>query len=298
MNRVKTTLLAAGLSLAMAFTLSCSDGGGDGGGGGSGTFTEVFAIKEITSDSFTYVEEESYDCQSDGTLKKREYTEKGTYSIAGNVLTLKWEDWSDAAEYNFNGNSSGLIGTWTRNKNKAANCREDEDYDRVWCDYLYDVTKAVFTQNSISITADICWTDQFKDGNVRRGWTVKVIDCNNFEERKGNETVKTNFKFSGNSAKLTYTYNGKSCERSWSEPSLAARQKACADAVKQAAADGGYYEDYYEDILYSRDKNFEKCLTDNNFPEDLFGVNHEHEDEFDPSRDSEGSVMLKKKVRR
>jgi hypothetical protein len=278
----------------MVFTLSCSDGNDGGGGSSSGeTFTESFAIKEITDDSFTYVEYEDWECMSDGKLEKDEKTRDATYSINNGVLTLKWSKWSDT-EYDFNGKSSELIGTWTRNKDKKAHCQKDED-GYIECDYGYDVTKAVFTQNSVSITRDFCWTDEVNNGHVNsRGWTEKVIDCSTAELRKGNEVVKYNIKGSGNSEKWTLTYKGKSCEASWSEPSKSSMEEACEEAVKMAEEEGGSHWNYYEEILYgASEMNFIKCLKDNNFPMELFGGSSgEGNDGY------EGAAMLKKKLRR
>jgi hypothetical protein len=332
MNRTKPILVAA-ISIAMALTVSCSSDDGDdldtssnsgpdgnssssvegtssssgtdgnsssgteGGNSNGDTFTESLAIKEITDDSFTYVSYEGYDCQSNGTLEKYEDTEMATYSINNGVLTIKWEGWSEAPEFNFSGNSSSLIGTWTRNKNKAAHCKERyyyNEYDGFWCDHGYDITKAVFTQNNVSITQDFCWTDEEKDGRVdSRGWTIRVIDCNTIEQKKGNDVVKINIKFSNNSIKWTTTYNGKSCELSRSEPSVSDMEKACKEAVE---IDGQYhYSEYYWKLLYgSEEEKFEKCLINNNFPEELLGGGGS-----DYGDDSyEGATMLGKKMRR
>ncbi|MDR3000897.1 MAG: hypothetical protein LBU89_06495 [Fibromonadaceae bacterium] len=286
MNRTKPILVAA-ISIAMALTFSCSDGnGGDSSSGG--TFTESLAIKEITDDSFTYVAYENYDCRSNGTLQKYEETETAVYSINNGVLAIKWrERSSDAPEFNFNGNSGSLIGTWTRNKNKAAHCYEEYGYTE--CHYGYDITKAVFTQKNVSITRDFCWTDEIRDGQVDGDWTVKVIDCSNIELRKGNDVVKYNLKVNSNSEKWTVTYNGKSCEISLSEPSRTSKENACKEAVEKG---GHYYDEYYSELLYGSEiEKFEKCMMDNNFPEGLFG-------DSDDDESYEGAVMLGKKMRR
>jgi hypothetical protein len=313
MNRTKPILVAA-ISIAMALTISCSSDDGDdsstssssgtdgnsssgteGGDSNGDTFTESLAIKEVTNNSFTYVGSEGYDCQSNGTLEKYEYTETAAYSINNGVLAIKWDIWREAPEFNFNGNSSSLIGTWTRNKNKAAHCKEQYyrgEYEGFYCDENYDITKAVFTQNNVSITYDFCWTDEIKDGDVDwRGWTAKVIDCSNAERRKGNDVVRYNIKVSEKSGKWTLTYNGKSCERSWSEPSVSDMEKACKEAVEKG---GHYYQDYYEDLLYfSEEKKLEECMKDKGFPEDLFASSGGGSDYGDDSY--EGTVMLRKK---
>ncbi|MDR3002282.1 MAG: hypothetical protein LBU89_13605 [Fibromonadaceae bacterium] len=288
MNRTKPILVAA-ISIAMTLTFSCSDGNGGDSSSGD-TFTESLAIKEINDNSFTYVSYEEYDCRSNGTLEKYEGIREAAYSINNGVLTIKWRERSDAPEFNFNGNSSSLIGTWTRSKNKAAHCYEDDYYNDYGCHYGYDFTKAVFTQNKVSITRDFCWTDEEEDGKVNSiGWATKVIDCNTVEQKKGNDVVKLNIKFSNNSMKWTATYNGKSCEASRSEPSVSDMEKACKEAVEKGGHD---YDEYYWDLLYGDSwEKFETCMIDKGFPKDLFG-------DSDDDESYEGAAMLGKKMRR
>ena len=272
MNKMVKTISA--LAIASAFTLSCSDGGGDDSSSGSvsGPTTETYKMASIYNDYFIYDEGDDYRCTEDGLKAEKQYI-RINYSIDNKVLTIKSNEDDDALR--FNGVQNTLEGTWARARGKtpfgkgcSSNLYEDSEDSYYWyCDLDDDITKMVITNETIAITRDICYTDELGDWG---GWTTKATDCNNTEIRKGNDVIKYNIKLGNNSVKETYTYNGKSCERSWSEPSVSQREKACKDAVEKAAEEGGDYYDYYSDILEGESwEKYEKCLKDNNFPEDF-----------------------------
>jgi len=235
-------ILAVSIGLALAFTFSCSsdgdndDGGNNPSGGGSEGRLITLAIKDIISTSFTAVENDPR-CETDGTLRDEIYEYPTSYIISGSTLSF-----GDAI---FSGNSASLIGTWN-----SSNLQRIEFKGNIGSYGISGVSKAVFTQNSITLT-------QCTGGTYKNGAAVKVIDCGTAEITKGNETVK----YVASGAWRTFTYNGKTC-KSGGGYSEAQMQTACTQAYNKATADGGYTYDYYYDIL---EKEYRDCVKD--FPE-------------------------------
>jgi len=270
-TKFRSAFFAVASCIAFLSLTSCFSSEDD--GGESTSVTETYRITNINDNYITFVEENAwYECTEDG-LEPHDYTYNMNYSIENNVLTTDIFD----SEIRFNGNSNAIIGTWTRNKNKQESCRDhysnySGEYDGYWCDDNYDIVKAVVTQTDLTITRDFCSTDEIKDGEVNRGgWTMKVINCNSVEFLKENEKVQISIDGYGygSTFKLTYKYKGKSCTLD-EKPSLSKRQSACNKAISECTSSSDYncVEDKYGDALYG---DFEKCMSDNNFPDGLFG---------------------------
>jgi len=261
MHKFKIISLTAGI--AATLTLSCSNGDDNTGGGGS-PVTETYTLENKTATQFTYTEVEKDDERcSNGVLEEREYPRTIHYSIQNNIMT--WQDEyadDDTDTLHLKGTSNELTGTWTRTKNKASSCRlytekycinwesgGCNDYEEeTWygCKEGYDITQAVFTETTLKITRDECWTDEVENGRNYKGWIMKVIDCDATEYSKGSE-------------KLTYretrtteviNYKGRSC--SYQKPTKAQKQAACQKAWNEN-------KDYW-DILDEAKESYHNCL--------------------------------------
>ncbi|MDR2584265.1 MAG: hypothetical protein LBC75_12360 [Fibromonadaceae bacterium] len=216
---------------------------------GDGIYQQ-YEIENLTDSSFTIVER-SYDCQLD-VLRVEIYSDVVSYSINGQTLSL--------GGIEFNGNSTSLAGTWTREA-FSVSCGVD-DYS---CEYNNRFSKAVFTQDSLIYTRCLgiigsgkSYTDE--DGAIIK---QKIINCGTFENTKGTETVRV--KFSG--AEISSTYNGKTCNLS--EDSESEKRKACTEANDKAKAEGHGDDIHVVEAYYSEihNKDIINCLKDNNFPE-------------------------------
>jgi len=254
MNKTKT-LLAATLALALAFTLSCSSDDDDGGSSDGRTYT--FSLKNVTESSFTTVEED-LECKENGQLEKDNYEQTVSYSIEGKTLSF----WM----LEFSGNSSSLTGTWTREP-FSATCENDYNY---YCEDYNGVSKAVFTQNTLTITECIGKVGEEKV-EEEDGVTIKrkIIDCGTREYTytKGNETVKRVRYYGAIPYRQVYTYNGKSC--TYVTPSESQMRTACTQAYNKVKQENPGYsgndylvEDEYYNIL---EKDFYNCLK-SSFP--------------------------------
>lgn len=287
MNKLKFILAA---SIAASLTLSCSNGDDEGSSDGSGPNTKVYSLVEKKATEFTYMEEDTYEyCDRGGILKTEEDNYKQTinYSIKNNIMT-----WQDANYYegddidtlNFKGNSNDLIGTWTRTKNKATSCklRTDSDGDSWYrCKSDYDIVEAAFTQTTVKITRDECWTEQriMDGGNFERtDWKERAVDCNTVEIYKGSE--KVTWRVTRNSQEVSY--KGKTCKMS--EPTKAQKEKACKEAWNKYQD-----EDYYWDLL---EGDFEDCIK-RTLPEELWGDDHEIELPPPPPQDAKAKAKAK-----
>jgi len=260
--------LAVSIVLAMAFTFSCS-GGDDPADGGEGTgntnegfSTYTYGIKDVTDVSFTMVEKWN-ECQENGTLKELTEDNEVSYSVNGQTLSflsVKDNYGSYPIGIDFKGNSNSLIGTWTRQP-FSANC---EDYEKE-CDWYNEISKAVFTQNSLILTHCVSEREEYEYNGivVKR----KVINCGTAEDTKtkGTDTVIVLMDFE----KQTATFNNETCI-SWfsdSEHSKSKEGAACTEAfnrVKAEGNDGSAIKRYFAEILREEE---DKCLKDKQFPE-------------------------------
>jgi hypothetical protein len=283
----KLVLLTAIFMLAITFTISCSDDGDEGGGGGSMNITESYALKNVTDDSFEYVEVyEWYDCKEGGNVEKKseEDTERINYSINNNVLDWRYR-WSDDS-LNFAGASNNLTGTWTRTKNKNASCktRTDDDGDTyLRCKKGWEIVRAEFTTSTVKIISDVCVTDEI-DGSIESGWKYTATNCNSWEMSKEAEKVTGTITLSstGERVSITETYKGKTC--TYREPNASQRQSACKKAWDEYGSTDMYWDDYYYDFLWS---DYDKCIEQ--FPISIFGGSGGNDDD-EPSY---GSVLAK-----
>jgi len=261
MRKIKLPLLAASISFAVAFTLSCSGDDGDGGG----YFVESYPVVAITSDYIivkeTYTD---YECKATGLeMETNEYTNRFYYSIENKVLTLDFYD----NYVKFNGKTDTIIGTWTRNKNKAEHCRDHyyyDEYEGYWCDEYYDVTKLDISAQTVKVTRDFCFTDEMKIGEDfwHNGYKITNIDgCSNMTLSKGGNSIKISISESA----MRYTYNGKSCEQK--EESKDERTRACNKAISDCSGNSYRYciEEAYYDYL---DMPLYECFR-TNFPSDF-----------------------------
>jgi hypothetical protein len=228
-------LLAAALGIAITLTLSCSggddnpDGGSDGGVGEGRIIT--FGIKDIGKSSFTVIDK-WYDCQEEnGELKERTEEREESYSLNGKTLSLYGIE--------FNGSQTSLIGTWTREPFSASCEKDDYDCNRV--------SKAVFTENSLSITRCLMEIGE-RERTCDNGVTIieKYIDCGTAESKNGTETVRLNASASG--TETIATYKGNTCKVPL-ELSESQMRAACKEAYNKAKTEGDYKESYYYDIL-------------------------------------------------
>jgi len=272
MNKI---ILTASIATVLTLTLSCSSGG-DSDGGGS-VYSEVYTLKSVSADQFTYIEEYEEDrCEEGGTLKTEKYTEDNTvnYSIKNNVMT--WESRRSDDTLNFKGSSNELIGTWTRTKDKNASCElhterycEDYDNDNDVCkryeeDTYYEcksgwrLTEVVFTERTVKITEDYCRTETYIESTDSKGWRMKVIDCDTYELSKGSEKVTITRARTSRSI----SYKGKTCTRYVA--SKAQKQAACKEAWNKYKND--WDEDYYYDFIY---KDYNDCVKSLRLPSDL-----------------------------
>jgi hypothetical protein len=262
-------LLTATLALAITLTFSCSSGGGngddnDGGGGGSGNGGGSGAegciithdIKDMDESSFTAIYK-WYDCRENGTLEERTNEYPTSYTINGSTLSF--------GEAEFSGNSASLIGTWNASSLQHIQFRRNNSGYGIG-----EVSKAVFTQNSLSITqcAGEIGEKERKDwnGNVIKidGVAIieKVIDCGTSEFTKGTETVR--LKVSGTEA--TATYKGKTCKLNI-EHSESQMRAACTQAYNKAKDEGKAEEwrvvrDYYDEILEKEENDCRESLPE------------------------------------
>jgi hypothetical protein len=187
-------------------------------------------------------------------LEEATHKDEISYSINGKTLSF----WG----IEFNGNSTSLIGTWTREA-YSASCGAN-DYS---CEDNNKVSKAVFTQNSVTYTycigGGVSEEEREDDDGIVIG-KRKFIDCGTYEETRGTETVIV--KYLG--TETTATYRGKTCKAPM-QHSESKMREACTEAYNKANAEGydgsGYVvRSYYFEIL---NKDIIKCLKDNNFPE-------------------------------
>jgi len=251
------TLLAATLTLALTFTLSCSTSDDEDGSSGSDGRTYTYSLKNVTGSSFT-INEEYFECKENGQFEKESYDNTVSYSIDGRTLSF----WN----IEFSGNSSSLTGTWTREP-FSATCEDDYNY---YCEDNNGVSKAVFTQNTLTITECIG-----KVGEERidedDGVTVKrkVVNCGTreYSYTKGNQTVKRVRYYGSTPYRQVYTYNGKTC--TYTEPSESQKRTACTQAYNKVKQENPGYngndylvEDEYYNIL---EKDFYDCLK-SSFP--------------------------------
>ena len=266
--KTRSFLLAAGIVLAMVFTLSCSgDDGNEGdssssvGGNrkGSREITEVYALKAITDNSFTFTYIDTISgtdyCGAFGVLKRKAdvHDETINYSISNNILV--WQgDYADSLH--FIGTSNNLIGAWTREVKKYGQ--------------FQNIAKAEFMENELRITYDYCASDRMllRYGEDRgNGWKIRNVNCETYEMYKGNEviTVKETSRLDVISS-LSITYKGKTCKT----PTISQHEQACSDAwnrllqvtdITELAVE--LLEIYLEEYFYKEqiEEEFAECLV-------------------------------------
>ncbi|MDR0515591.1 MAG: hypothetical protein LBH25_00930 [Fibromonadaceae bacterium] len=248
--------------------ISCSTGSGS---NGSREYTEKFIIIESDDYSFAYADTGTANKCKEGGILEKEISGisvyEADYSISNN--TLAWEPRKIGRDtLNFKGTSSSLTGTWTRTKNASCKSSGDDDYNE-HC----SITKAVFTEKTLTLTHSVCPTDILTNGSEEKGWKLKVVDCNAIELSKGSDkvtgkTFKTKYGFSGE-----MVYKGKTCKFNGriAQPSYADREKACKDAWNKVQR----YEEwdnndlkwlYDESLKHNSDMasydNYVKCLCE------------------------------------
>jgi len=136
-------------------------------------------------------------------------------------------------------------------------CEEYIEETYLSCKEGWDITKAVFTENTVGITREECETDEMTDGDIWRqgdgSWKMRPINCNSYEIYKG--TDKVTVREGGNNNVEVSASNGKSCKMS--EPSKAQKEAACKEAWDKYHQTEEYWNDYYGDFLW---KGFYDCL--------------------------------------
>jgi len=245
MNKLKFIILA---SIAAILTISCSDDKDDEPSSNNvvidNTSTESYPLLENENGYFTYLATDKDEYCEEGQLKYEDYPSYITvnYSIAND--TLVWEAFGYYADtLNFSGPSDSLLGTWTRTRSKNS-C--NDDWGPYFCKEDYDITKLVFTDDSIKITREYCPTDEFIEGQIFSKGLLHIVDCNTFELSRSSDKITV--KKLGPD-ELTYSYNNKSCSNSYS---LDKKKAVC----KQAYEESGYYEGILK-------QEFSECMQEN-----------------------------------
>jgi hypothetical protein len=237
---------AATLGFAITLTFSCPRGDPDDDNNGGGGRIIKLGIKDIGESSFTAIDK-WYDCRENGTLEEETDDYPTSYTINGSTLSF--------GEAEFSGNSASLIGSWNTSSLQHIKFHSNNSgYG------LGSVSKAVFTQNSLSVTLCVGEIGEKERDGV--AIIEKVIDCGTVEYTKGTETVR--LKVSGTEA--TATYKGKTCKLR-EEHSESQMKAACTQAYNKAkdeGYDGGGHavEDYYYEILYKEVRNCQKSLPE------------------------------------
>jgi len=300
MNKFKFILMA---SIAAILTLSCSfldddskdnssnssgnksssskdrPNGGDSsdsnnGSNSSGGTTETYTLeKHEDLIYFRYKGGVSYEsCEAGGDLVEYPYERLVFYSIDNNILNWTWtfsydDDLIVGDTLNFKGTSNNLTGTWTRTKNKNASCELNDEFDFPFidCKEGYDITKAVFTNDKVTITRDECRTDDAVNGAVDyRGWKTKVVNCNTIEYSKGSNKVTK--KFTKNGEEMSYN-GSEPCK----QPDKPTKQAACAAAYAKYVAEGGDVDEWDSYYYYQNIGDpYYSCL-ENTLPDDWWG---------------------------
>jgi len=269
-------LFAVALCAAYFSCLSCSNGDSDTSGDGAGV-TETYAIQNITESSFTILET-YYSCydasvwNSQGELEVHNYSDIVNYAIDNRTLDLSGGG-PFYESIQFNGTSTSLTGTWTRTPGTC-----EPDYDNyIYCDGD-DITKVVFTNNSLQVTQNICpsrWLEEEAEYLMNEyGAVASVSNCNNYTVSKGSDKISVNLAITGReSGNIRAIYNNKpACSAVIKEPTFVERQAACRAAYSQAAAEGGDrydMEEYYYDIIEADITRFYNCLVEAGAPTDL-----------------------------
>jgi len=160
------------------------------------------------------------------------------------------------------------------------NCLKYETEDPYYtCKNGYDITKAVITENTISITRDVCNTDEIKNGEEYFfGWRERVVDCDTYEIYKENDIIT--MKESENGQEISY--KGKSCKASYnydnpfkSQTKVAA---ACSQAWNNRKDEDLWIQDFYDTVYDDLDKEWDRvsasyqaCVKTLNLPAELMG---------------------------
>jgi len=261
-------LLAVAFCAASFSFLSCSDGD-DGGSGNGREITETLAMQDVTANSFVVVET-WYECyyeawQNQGQLTENIDRSTINYTIENKVLELSGGGYF-YEPVRFNGTSTSLLNsTWTRT---AGLCVPDYA-SSIYCDND-EITKVVFTNNSIKITGDVCPTrglegeaEHIKD---EYDATLIVSDCNTHSVSTGSNKITVTVTVTGpDSRSMKAVYNNKTtCSQSLKSATKAERQTACKNAYNQAVADGGDVYDmdeYYYRAIRGDRMQIVTCLT-------------------------------------
>ncbi|MCL2282351.1 MAG: hypothetical protein FWC26_03445 [Fibromonadales bacterium] len=217
MNRAKSIFIGIGILLALTLTFSCSSNEGNDNEGSEISTTRIYTMKDVTNNSFVVVDA-GYFCDN-GKLEMHIDDEPTiSYAIDNKILTL-YSHWWFTEPINFNGTSNSLKGTWTRTPN--------------FCNDCSDVSKVTFTSNTFSITRKYCAThmESNRESFEHNGFTLKVIDCNNYEVSKGNDKISVKYVSKGyNSYTKKITHNNKSvCEVVAKELSYSELEKECKE---------------------------------------------------------------------
>jgi hypothetical protein len=267
MKTIRFLAFTASLLLAIAFTFSCSkdEESDEPTGGGEGGITVVVEFPYTKTDNaFTYTTtNEHHVCKEGGTLEKESENETSTisYSIDGNTLFLDID--GNGKTISFSGNSTDLVGTWTRTRNECEPSPLRPDKEK-YCVDNNSLVKAEFTTNTFEFTYDYCPTEQSVSGFVNEnGVKSTVIDCNTLELSKGTDKMTLKFNAKGH---FEFTYNGKTCSQSTYYTETKAEQ-ACKKAWDEHGGENPWRQDYYYDYL---DEEMNNCLQ--GFPIFLFPI--------------------------
>jgi len=136
---------------------------------------------------------------------------------------------------------------------KCLDYYESEPY--YTCKEGYDITKAVITENTVSITRETCTTEDITEGQEFKGWKYRVIDCNTYELYKGNDKVTIKYKENGTD-EISYKGKTEICDPNcnYDDPyeSESKVQAACTEASNKYNISGDmteFYDSFYA-ILY------------------------------------------------
>jgi len=238
----------------------------------TGTWTRTALDENSACGDRTYKYCSEYDYET--CLEEGEPTRD---CITHDLSSIDWNSTDSSSFLNIDISTFPCLewGTYTNcNKYQCLNYQEEGPFYQ--CKYNYDITKAVITENTVSITRDVYYTNDVDESEeFATGWKERVIDCNTFEIYKGDDiiTVKNGLDNS------EIIYKGKSCKSpSYDDPSKSQSKAAAACSQAWNTYNEDFWQYYYEILNNEYEKeserayaSYETCLKGLNLPAELMG---------------------------
>jgi len=220
------------MALILPMACSSSDSGEEGGNG-----FQPFLKIDRDAKTVTVVSE-SWDCNEDGTGVKTLDTSLTRYAISGGKLML-WEDGECEATV-FSGSSTDIVGKWVNTDGMqsvlAPDASEDCELDTVDYGGLSPFQNWKWTMEitekgaNVSYTGDYCparlvatmFLGATSDAGESETFDLTTLQCGLVEgKRKSDQKpVKVTSTGSGNSSKVTVTFDGETCQGNFPSPDL------------------------------------------------------------------------------